>query len=159
MNIKFSKRSLPIVLATLGPVGYLSKAPGTFGTFAAIPLFYIFSNLTLLLQLILVLIIITVAVWGATYAGEYFQKNDDPKIVIDEVAGYIVATYGISFNIWTLVISFFLFRLFDILKIYPINLIDRRWRTGVGVVTDDVVAGIFTNIIIQFILLLFPTIG
>lgn len=152
MKKMFTSKPLPVVVATLGPIGYFPKAPGTFGTIATIPLFFLFSSVSMYLQLILILLLIIISVWSASHAALFFQSLDDPKIVIDELIGYLVATFGIYFNVWTVLFSFFLFRFFDVMKIYPISLIDRRWRTGVGVVADDLVAGIFTNIIMHLAL-------
>ena len=152
MRNPFQGRSLSIIIATLGPVGYIPKAPGTFGTLAAIPLFFLFSKTNIYLQLILILFLIIISVWASSRAGELFQNLDDPRIVIDELVGYLVATFGISFNIWSVLFSFVIFRFFDVLKIYPISLIDSRWRTGVGVVADDIIAGVFTNIIMHLAL-------
>lgn len=153
----FLTNKLPILLATLGPIGYIPKASGTFGTAVAIPFFYLISKFYIFPQIIFILFFIILSVWSSSIACRFFQTNDDPKIVIDEFAGYLVATFGIVFNSWTLLLSFLFFRFLDISKIYPINLIDRRWRTSVGVVADDLLAGIFTNIAMHIILWLIPS--
>lgn len=121
-----------------------------------IPLFWILSLLPLGIQILIAFLVFILAIWTAEAAGQQMGSPDDPRIVIDEIAGYVVAIISIPFTWKTLLASFVLFRIFDVLKPYPIGSIDTHWRTGVGVVVDDVVAGLYTLIVLRVLLFLFP---
>lgn len=144
-----------VYLATNAGLGYAPFAPGTFGTLAGIPAFYYLSRLPGLLQFITLLAVIALSVWLCQRAGEYFNEADDSRIVIDELAGYLVTTAFLPFTWGTAMLAFFWFRLFDILKPPPIGTIDRRFKNGFGVTFDDVLAGIFAAVAVRFCLALF----
>lgn len=78
-------------------------------------------------------------------------KKDDPRIVIDEMVGYQFSMLWISKKIPLILIGFSLFRFFDILKPFPIRHLERRLKGGMGVILDDVIAGIFVNILLHLI--------
>ncbi len=81
-------------------------------------------------------------------------KAKDPGcIVIDEIAGIGVTFLAIPFNIYWAILGFIVFRFFDILKPFPVNYLEKRFTGGLGVVIDDVAAGIMSNIVLQMILL------
>ena len=82
------------------------------------------------------------------------ERNDPGCVVIDEIAGIMVAFWGIEFNALTAITGFFIFRFFDILKPFPIRHIEKRLKGGLGIVMDDVLAGVFGNILLRLILYL-----
>jgi phosphatidylglycerophosphatase A len=84
------------------------------------------------------------------------KKKDPGCIVIDEIAGIMVTFIGLPFNITTAVPGFLIFRLFDILKPFPIRYIERKLSGGAGVVLDDVAAGIYSNLSLRVVILLLP---
>jgi phosphatidylglycerophosphatase A len=87
-----------------------------------------------------------------TWAAESFQRahgtDDDQRIVVDEVAGYLVTLLFVPKTTATLIIAFFLFRLFDIWKPFPVRLIDRKVGGGFGVMADDLAAGVYGAIVL-----------
>ncbi len=80
-------------------------------------------------------------------ANNYYLESDSKKIVLDEIAGIFVATYGIEITLINIIYIFLLFRLFDIYKPFPISYIDKKFKNGFGIVMDDVLAGVYSNII------------
>lgn len=121
--------------------GLAPKAPGTFGTLAAIPLFLLMSLLPLWLYFILVLAACTYGVHLCGKTADDMGVHDDPSIVWDEFAGFWITMIAIPVSFTTVVIGFLLFRLFDIFKPWPIDWIDRNVGGGLGIMLDDIVAG------------------
>jgi phosphatidylglycerophosphatase A len=98
------------------------------------------------------LLFIFFAVWIADAAEKILEQNDPGCIVIDEIAGMVVALVGLPFNPITVVIGFIIFRILDIFKPFPIRDLDKRIPGGLGVVADDVAAGIITNLLLRIII-------
>lgn len=135
-------------IATLGFIGYLPFAPGTWASFAGLAVSWI--TLPSTSQLALMILFCTIAgVISATAAEKAFGEKDSSRIVIDELAGFLVATFMVPATPGYLTACFFLFRFFDILKPFPVRLIERTLKGGTGVVADDIAAGIYANIIVQ----------
>jgi phosphatidylglycerophosphatase A len=135
--------------------GLLPVMPGTYGTVAAIPLYLVGSFLAPQYQLSLLLIIVIGAVWSSHRSQGILGVLDPPEIVIDEVAGLLVAIILIPFTWPTLIAGFFLFRFFDILKPPPIKGIEKKVKGGVGVVLDDLVAGAYAHISLRLLIWVF----
>jgi len=142
-------RRLAIVLATWGGVGYSPIAPGTAGTIAAIPFYFLLRLLPLYGYLACVLGIGLVACWAAGEAERIFQEQDSKRIVIDEAVGFFITMTALPPSWPYLIGGFCLFRCFDILKPPPIRLIERKVKGGYGVVLDDVLAGIYAHIALR----------
>jgi phosphatidylglycerophosphatase A len=136
-------RGVVVVLATWGGCGFSPFAPGTVGTLGAIPLYLLLARLPLAAYLGATLLLTVLACWVAGRAQEIYGEHDPGKIVIDEVAGYLVTMAGMPLSWQGVVAGFFLFRLFDIVKPPPARLIDQRLTSGTGVVLDDIVAGLY----------------
>ncbi|MCB0365948.1 MAG: phosphatidylglycerophosphatase A [Bdellovibrionaceae bacterium] len=137
------------LLATAGGLGKAPKAPGTVGTLAALPLVPLFAwggeYFYMLATAILVVVAIVVAQMYETQHGDH-----DPKeVVIDEVAGFVVAMLWLPLTWQSFVAAFAIFRLLDAVKPFPISVVDRKVQGGLGVVADDLVAGILTNVLLQ----------
>lgn len=135
---------LVTILATWFGTGLSPFAPGTVGTIGAIPLFLLLAPLPLPHYLAATLAVTLLGCWVAGRAQVIYNAQDPGRIVIDEVAGYLVtmAASG-SPTILTVTAGFLLFRIFDILKPFPARMVDRRMKNGCGVVLDDIVAGIY----------------
>lgn len=144
-------RRLALLLATWWGVGYVPRAPGTAGTIAAIPFFFLLSLLPLYGYLACVLGIGLVACWAAGEAERFFQEQDSKRIVIDEAVGFFITMTALPPTWPYLIGGFCLFRCFDILKPPPIRLIERKVKGGYGVVLDDVLAGIYAQISLRII--------
>ena len=139
-------------LATGFYVGYIPLAPGTFGSLIGLPLCFLLAGIQLPPAIILALLFIGFAVWVSNAAEKILKKKDPGCIVIDEVCGMVITLIGLPFNLTTAVIGFIIFRILDILKPFPIRTLDRRLSGGIGIVADDVAAGIFANIILSILL-------
>lgn len=136
-------------------VGYIPVAPGTFGSVVAIPLALVQSHLASWSVAAALLgwgLFVCFASWIATLAEKAFGKKDSSYIVIDEIAGYLAATLLLPPTWGVLLSAFVLFRAFDVLKPFPAARIDRELVGGWGVVLDDVVAGLYTQLCLRFLL-------
>lgn len=140
-----------LFLATGFGVGYAPVAPGTWGTLLSIPIYYILSNLSSPVYEITLLSYFFLSIWVSENAERILGKKDDQRIVIDEMVGYHFSMLWVSKTLPFILIGFFLFRLFDILKPFPIRHLERRLKGGTGVVLDDVIAGIYVNILLHLI--------
>jgi phosphatidylglycerophosphatase A len=138
-------------MATGFGVGYSPLAPGTLGTLLAIPVYYFLSNISPPIYEITLIGFFFLSVWISENAEIFFGKEDDGRIVIDEMMGFLITMLWVPKTILFVIIGFFLFRFFDILKPFPIRRLERRLKGGFGVVLDDVVAGVYGNIILQII--------
>jgi len=132
-----------LLCATCGGLGNIPFASGTWGTLAGIPLFWALARLSPVAAAAVGGIFVIAACWIADRAGRLYHCADDGRIVIDEVAGYLVAVAGEPFSWTTALAAFFLFRLFDIVKVPPASWVDRNCKHGVGVVVDDLIAGLY----------------
>ncbi len=131
-----------LVLSTWFGSGCLPIAPGSFGTLAAVPLILVLNNFGIWYSAFTLLIVVGIAVWSAGLTEDLLEKKDPSEIVIDEVAGFLLATALLPFSWLSLGLVFFLFRFFDILKPYPIKHLERL-RGGIGIVMDDILAGLY----------------
>lgn len=143
------------LLAAWGPCGFSPVAPGTVGTLGAVPLAWLVSRLSPLAASAFLLAFLALAVHAATRAGRYWREVDAGAIVIDEVVGYLVAVAFLPFTWRTALVAFCFFRLFDIVKPWPASRLD-RWKTGLGVVLDDVAAGLYAWGCVRLLLFVFP---
>jgi len=141
-----------ILLATGCFVGYSPLVPGTMGTLASIPLYLILSHFPPIYYTAILLGFIYIAIWASDGAEVLLQSKDCRHIVIDEMVGFLAAMFMIPPTMRNIILGFFLFRAFDIIKPFPIRNIEERVRGGYGVVLDDIVAGIYTNLIIHVLL-------
>jgi len=145
-------RSFFLFFGTGFYTGYCPFAPGTAGTLVGIGFFWCFSQFPFLLYLITVLAFIFLSAWIAEGAEEIFHEKDSPRIVIDEIAGFLITMVFIPWSWFHVGAGFLLFRFFDILKPFPIRFIDKKLSGGWGIVLDDVAAGIYANIILQVLI-------
>ncbi|WP_158970591.1 phosphatidylglycerophosphatase A [Paraglaciecola sp. L3A3] len=124
--------------------GLAPKAPGTFGTLAALPLVIVLSLYSSFsFYLIFTLIASVVGIWICGKTADDMQVHDDSSIVWDEVAGMLITMLAVPLSWQTLLAGFVLFRIFDILKPWPISYLDKHVHGGFGIMIDDVLAGIF----------------
>src|SRR4030043_1594022 len=140
-----------LFLATGFGVGYSPIAPGTLGTLIAFPIYYFLSNIPSPIYEITLIGFLFLSIWVSKNAEIIFRKKDGRRIVIDEMMGFLITMLWIPKTIYFILIGFFLFRFFDILKPIPIRLLERRLKGGFGVVLDDVAAGVYSNVVLQII--------
>ena len=143
-----------VCLATGFYTGNIPKAPGTFGTLPGLFLCFFLAQIPLAASILLILVLIGLAIWIAGRAEKILNQKDPGCIVIDEIAGIAVTLAGLPFNVYTAAVGFLLFRFFDVIKPWPIGSLDRRVQGGLGIVLDDVIAGIFANSVLRMGMLL-----
>lgn len=131
--------------------GAMPFAPGTFGTLMAIPFYLLLQSLPLLAYLIFVIAFIIASSIISQKVSQEIHVHDHPGMCIDEFAGFFVTMINAPHGFSWIILGFLLFRLFDIWKPWPINLLDEKIHGGFGMVLDDVVAGIYSLMIIQII--------
>jgi phosphatidylglycerophosphatase A len=139
------------ILATWFGTGLLPLAPGTFGTMGAVPLVLALQHCPLACRIPFFLLFLVVAVWTSGRAECLLETSDPSQVVIDEVAGFLAATTFFQVSWQDVGIAFFVFRFFDILKPFPVGLLDRRLHGGTGIVMDDIAAGCYTMIVLLFL--------
>jgi phosphatidylglycerophosphatase A len=147
------KNDLVIFFATGFFTGFLPVMPGTWGTFAGIPLAIIALRLSWMMQAVVAAVFIVLAVSIAERAEVLFEDRDARPIVIDEMAGFLVTLLWLPLNFMVFSLGFLLFRVFDIVKPPPISIVEKRLKGGWGIVMDDVLAGVFANATLRLLLI------
>ena len=147
--MSFSVERVILFLATGAFSGYSPFAPGTVGTLVGICIFLILPPVPPLFSIMILLLLFFLSVFLSYKAEKILQEKDSEHIVIDEIFGFLVTMAFLPCEVFYIVLGFFLFRLFDITKIFPANLVESKFRNGYGVVMDDFVAGIYANLILQ----------
>jgi phosphatidylglycerophosphatase A len=147
---------LALAIATVG-VGFIPIAPGTFGSLVGVGIYLLLKLIVLSsfvsnIVLVLAILVITLAgIWAASQAERLFGRKDPGRVVVDEVAGQLisllpVAVLPVSWQVWVMV-SFILFRFFDIVKPYPARRMERM-HGGLGIMCDDLIAGVYAAVVI-----------
>lgn len=131
--------------------GAMPFAPGTFGTLMAIPFYLALTSLSLSAYIYFVIFFIILSSIVSHLVSREIHIHDHPGMCIDEFAGFFVTMINAPQGWKWILLGFLLFRFFDIVKPWPINFLDRHVSGGFGMVLDDVVAGIFSCLIIQLI--------
>lgn len=131
--------------------GVIPKAPGTWGTVVAIPIYLLLQGLPLLPYLIVLLAMTLVGIWLCHVTAKDLGVHDHPGIVWDEIVGYLITMIAAPSSWLWMLIGFVLFRLFDILKPWPIRTIDNGVEGGLGIMLDDVLAGIMALASLQLL--------
>ena len=132
------------LIATAGGAGYAPIAPGTCGTLVAVPLAWALRDLGLAPYLAVTAAITLLGIGAASLADASWGTHDSGRIVIDEVAGYLVTLVAVPRGDWrALAAGFVIFRVLDIVKPPPVRQVDQRLGGGTGVVLDDVLAGLY----------------
>ncbi len=144
---------LSLFISTLFYIGYIPVAPGTVGTLVAFLLYGLLKP-SFHVQVILIPFTYLVGVFTAQKTETILQESDSPRIVIDEFLGYMVSVFMLDMTWRNLVVAFILFRIFDILKPFPIKYIEKRLRGGYAIMTDDIIAGIYTGIFMRLLVIL-----
>lgn len=134
--------------------GAMPFAPGTFGTLMAIPFYLLLRPLPLYAYVIFVAILIAVTSWISEKLSREIHIHDHPGMCIDEFVGFFVTMINAPHGIFWIILGVILFRIFDILKPWPIYILDEKIHGGFGMILDDVAAGIYAMIIIQILKLI-----
>jgi phosphatidylglycerophosphatase A len=147
-----------LVIATSLGAGYAPLAPGTFGSAAGLLLWLVLPQV-LWVQVVTIVVVCVVGAWSGSVAEQHFNRRDPGQVVVDEVAGMMVtlllnpvARFG-----W-LVAAFLLFRAADIVKPFPVNRLERL-PGGIGIMADDVMAGVYANLALRLSIWAFRSIS
>lgn len=143
-------RRLVLAVATVGGVGWVPAAPGTAASLLVVPIVPWLAATRVRAPetyALVLLVVLVVSVWAAARAERVLGRHDDGCVVVDEVAGMVAGTLFVPATWAAAAVLFVAFRVFDIAKPPPISLLDRRVGGGVGVVADDLVAGVYAGLV------------
>ncbi len=141
------------LVATGFGLGKVPFAPGTAGTLLGVPIFVIFAGMSWQMHLLSILALSFLAVYVSGEEEKMLNTKDAPSIVIDEIVGLQFTMFLITPTSLYIVLGFIAFRIFDIVKPFPIGLCERKIPGGWGIVTDDIVAGIYAHIVLALFIL------
>jgi len=148
---------LALAIATCG-VGYLPLAPGTFGSLVGVGLFWLLVRVNPLVIVVVILAVTFAGIWAGSRIEQLSGRKDPGKVVVDEVAGQMIALFPLTlFARWStfaVIVSFILFRFFDIVKAYPANRL-QDLDGGMGIMFDDLVAGVYGAVVVSILLRIF----
>lgn len=137
------------LIATWFFVGKMPKAPGTWATIATLPLAWALNSVSPILYMVVIFLILVVGIIAADFYEKITSVADNSEIVIDEVVGFLITMLWLPATWQAYGLGFILFRILDILKPFPIGYLDKRVKGGMGIMIDDLVAGIIANVILQ----------
>ena len=141
---------LLMFIATGAGSGYLPKAPGTWGTLVGLLLWWPLAGLSLAAYLAAVAVLFIVGVASAGAAEKILDRGEPGVVVIDEIVGVLIALAAVPLHPVAALAGFALFRLFDIAKPFPVGWVDRHLHGGLGIMLDDLVAGLYALLVLQF---------
>jgi phosphatidylglycerophosphatase A len=121
--------------------GLAPKAPGTFGTLAAIPLYLLIADWPLLQYTVFIVLASALGIWVCDVASRQLRVHDHPGIVWDEFVGYWITMWAVPSGWPWVVAGFVVFRVFDIIKPWPVSVLDKEVGGGFGIMVDDMLAG------------------
>ena len=129
--------------------GAMPVAPGTFGTLVAVPLYLLLAPLALPFYLAVVVAMLLLGIWLCHVTARDIGVHDHGGIVWDEIVGYLLTMAAAPAGWLWVIVGFILFRLFDIVKPWPVNLADRHVSGGFGIMLDDVIAALYAWLVLQ----------
>ena len=144
------RKFLAISSATGWGSGYFPLAPGTAGALVGL-VFVVWLNASWFVLSLFSLALFALGVWSGGAASQIWKKADPSRVVIDEIVGMMVTMIGIPVTGYFVLLGFLLFRLFDVWKPVPANYFEVRLPGGWGIMADDVMAGIYANIILHLV--------
>lgn len=143
-------RKLLLLIATFFKIGKVKFAPGTVATIATIPLWWLLATYAgPIWYMVITILLVPVGILAAQAYEADSQTHDSKEIVIDEVVGFLITMTWLPMTWQSLVFGFCLFRFFDIVKPPPIRQLDRKVPGGLGVMLDDIAAGLISSVILQ----------
>ncbi len=145
------KDKAALCLATGIGLGYLPWAPGTWGSVLGILLAVGLQALSLLIASVSFLSFVLLAIWTSQRSCEILGQKDPSQVVIDEVAGMALTLLGHPLDPVAVILGFLFFRFFDILKPFPVRHLERRLPGGIGIVADDLAAGVLANLSLRLV--------
>ena len=155
MNRKFLTQNIYHFIALGFGSGLFKKGPGTAGSLAAIPIFYLLLNLPSLFQWLFVITLFFVGLHSSNKVIAVIDQKDPSFIVIDEIVAVLFLFILIPSNIKLLAFAFILFRVFDIFKPFPVSWAENYFQGALGIMMDDIVAALLSLLVIRLILYVF----
>ena len=150
-------RRLGVFIATCAHVGYAPVAPGTFGSAVGLVVYYLVRRQgSTAVELGAIALILVVGLWSATEAEHHFGGIDPGPVVIDEVIGMLITLALHPVNVAGAIVGFFIFRVLDVVKPWPARRLELL-PGGFGVVLDDVMAGVYGNLLMWGLVRLLPS--
>lgn len=143
-----------LCISSGGCIGKIPFAPGTAGSILGLPICYGLSMVKVHISVLVTVLFIIFAIWIADRAERQLGEKDPGSIVIDEIVGLLVVFIGIPFSWLNGTVGFLIFRILDILKPFPVRILEKYLPGGAGVVMDDVAAGIYGNLLLRGLMLL-----
>ena len=135
-------KAVALGIATVGGCGYFPFAPGTVGSAAGIVLYLLTRHTEPVTQILIFLAVFVIGTWASGIAARHFQRDDPGYVVVDEVAGQLATLMLLDVGYVGAAIGFLVFRVMDIIKPWPANRLEAL-HGGLGVMADDVMAGIY----------------
>ena len=150
-------RRLGVFIATCAYAGYAPVAPGTFGSAVGLVVYYLVRRqASTAIELATIAVMLVVGLWSATEAEHHFGGIDPGPVVIDEVIGMLITLALHPVNLAGAVTGFFIFRLLDVVKPWPAGRLEHL-PGGFGIVLDDVMAGIYGNLVMWGLVRMMPS--
>lgn len=150
-------RRILLGIASIGPLGHLPASGTVTVAVVGLPLMYWMQFWPITTRVIVTLVVTAVSIWIHDIGDRLLGEKDSRKLVWDEIAGFMIAIALLPAFSWTLALgAFFIERIIDIVKVPPARWIENKWPGGWGVVGDDVVAGIYTYIILMLMISYVP---
>jgi phosphatidylglycerophosphatase A len=154
----FKKAGIPakfaFILSSCFGLGLIPVASGTFGSLAGIPLAVALTHVGPIAHAYILFFFVLLSVWAAGRSAGALENDDPAEVVIDETAGQLLTLFLLPPTGLNLSLGFILFRLFDILKPYPIRRLEKV-RGGAGIVLDDLLAGVYANVCLRLVIYAF----
>ena len=149
-------RRLGLFIATVGYLGYAPFAPGTFGSAAGLAVFAaVRTTGSSVIELAVIVALFVIGIWSGTEAEHHFGGIDPGPVVLDEVVGMLITLALLPVSIWGALAGFVVFRVLDVFKPWPAGRLEHL-PGGLGVMSDDGMAAIYGNLIMQALLWLLP---
>jgi len=148
-----------LVIGALGPFGHLPASGTMTVAFVGIPIYWACSGLSWSIYLAIAIVFTLASILIHDVGDRLLGKKDSPMLVWDELVGFFVAVFGLRFSWPIAVIAFIVERGLDIAKVPPANWIERHWPGGLGVVGDDVIAGLYTCALMHVLVQMVPSIA
>ena len=147
---------LAFAIATVFKAGYIPIAPGTVGSIIGLLVFWLIKDYaSFTIEMFVAVALFFAGVWASTIVEQVLERHDPGVVIVDEVVGMLVALMLLPPTITVMFLAFLLFRVFDIIKPYPARWCEQLSR-GWGIMMDDVVAGLYVNVLIHIILWIVP---
>jgi|SRR4051794_34471897 len=146
-RVRDSRPAVGLAIATVFGVGYAPLAPGTFGSAVGLVLWWLLPS-SPFAQAVAIATIFVAGSWGGSVAERHFGRTDPGQVVIDEVMGMLITLFLNPVGWIGAVAGFLLFRIFDVIKPYPANRLERL-HGGVGVMADDAMAAVYANLALR----------